>query len=474
MPEIDLKKDDQQLQADITVTLHPEDYQSEMDEKLKEYKKTAKIPGFRPGKTPKSVLRKMIGKDLKKEIVPKKVWEKIDEYLKENDIQTLSSPKVLKEPQEEDFSQYDSFTWEVKLGLKPEVNIELSQLDQVPEYKPIVDEKVLEDNLNTLLKEYGEFKEQEKIEPGQEEQIINVTWTELDENKEEVEGGVNQDGHFKYSSLPKKARPQLDNLKQEEEVIVNPGEIFEASELAGLIGIEEQAARDLHQNLKIKVNKILYKEPAALDQSLFDQILGEGQATSEEEFKQQYKERLEEYFNERAENELFERIRLKLLENHDFSLPENFIWENMKEDNEKQSNPASEDELKEQFKQALKYGKWSVIAETIQNENEIEVSTEEIVEQGKADLQQLISQYYGFSPDPNSEEFNNALQKYIQNQDNYQKAYSKVRDNKVFRHLKEKIQTSQEEISVEDFQKQEEKTFKQEEESNQETTSEKT
>lgn len=459
LAEIDLKKDDKLLEAELNITLQPEDYENELDQKLKEYKKTAKVPGFRPGKTPKGVLKKMIGKDLKKEIVPQKVWQKIDEYLKENQINTLASPKVIQEPQEDDFQNKDEFTWQIKIGIRPEVEVDTSLLSNITQYQPTVDDKVLEENLDSARKEHGEFKELEKVEPGDEEQIISATWTEVNENHEPVEGGIAKDSHFFYKDATDKVREVFDNKKNEEEFNIEPTSVFEISKLAEILGIEENAAKDLHKDMKVKINKILKKAPAELNQSFFDQILGEGEATTEDEFRKKYRERLQEYFNGRAEVELLERMRKKLLDTHDFSLPENFIWQNMKEDNQKASQPQSDEEIEKEFNKTLKYGRWSVIAENVSSSNNMEVTTEEIIEQAKKDLQDMISNFYGFSPDPASDEFQNVLKKYIEKEENYQKAYAQVRDNKVLSALKEQVETQTEELSVDEFRKKEEETF---------------
>ncbi len=462
MAEIAFNKQEEKLEATLKITIKPEDYKPKLEEKLKEHQKKANIPGFRPGKAPKGVLQKMIGKDLKREVVPQLLQDEMESYLKKEDIQTISRPVILTEHDEESWKNNDVFTWEIKIGLRPDVTIDYAALNNTTRYKVRVDDELLNKNIRNILEDNGSFEDLKSIDEGRDDLILHTHWTELDDNQKPLEEGISKDAHFRLTDINEKARKVFIGKKPEEEIPLQLFDVFETSELVKILGIEENAARDLHPHFNIRVNRVFYKKPAEANQELFDKILGPGEADSEETFRGKYKERLESFLEERSDAEAFERLRQKLMEVHNISLPRNFIWENFVNDRKEQNPEVKEDDLTGEFPKLLDYAQWSVIADALVKENEISIENEELVEQAKADLHQMIQSYYGFAPDPESKEFQNALVKYIKNEESISKANAKVRDSKIFRVLKEKVAFEEKEVSLDAFKKTEEETFKSE------------
>lgn len=76
----------------MTITLEKDDYQGEVEKTLKDYRKRANVPGFRPGMTPMGLIKRQYGAAVKVDVVNKMLGEKLYEYVRENKIQMLGEP----------------------------------------------------------------------------------------------------------------------------------------------------------------------------------------------------------------------------------------------------------------------------------------------------------------------------------------------------------------------------------------------
>ncbi len=87
----------------MTLTFEKEDYQTEVDKTLKDYRKKANIPGFRPGQVPMGLIKRQFGTSVKVDVINKMLGEKLYEYVRENKIQMLGDPLPSDKQKELDF-----------------------------------------------------------------------------------------------------------------------------------------------------------------------------------------------------------------------------------------------------------------------------------------------------------------------------------------------------------------------------------
>ena len=66
-----LREDVDALNAVLKVQISPEDYQSKVKNELEKYRKSAKVPGFRPGHVPVGLIQKQYGKSVLAETLNK-------------------------------------------------------------------------------------------------------------------------------------------------------------------------------------------------------------------------------------------------------------------------------------------------------------------------------------------------------------------------------------------------------------------
>ena len=83
----------------MTIAIEKADYQEAVDKKLKDYRKKAQVPGFRPGMVPMGLIKKQYGTAVKVDEVNRILGEKLYEYIRENKIQMLGEPLPNEEKQ---------------------------------------------------------------------------------------------------------------------------------------------------------------------------------------------------------------------------------------------------------------------------------------------------------------------------------------------------------------------------------------
>jgi len=77
------------------------DYQAKVQSSYLTLARQVKVPGFRPGKAPMSMLEKRFGSNVKKEVMTQLVSEKLAEVIEEKGFRSVSPPKVLEVEAEE-------------------------------------------------------------------------------------------------------------------------------------------------------------------------------------------------------------------------------------------------------------------------------------------------------------------------------------------------------------------------------------
>ena len=184
---IQFEKNEETVSGKITSQLEKADYEAKVGNKLKEYSKKAQMPGFRPGKVPVGLIKKMYGTQAKAEEVNEILQNALFNYIKENKINILGQPLGNEEQEPQDIEQQDDFTLIFDVALAPEFNIELNNADTVDYYDIEVAEETITKQLDALRQQAGH---PEAVDTYQDRAILRGTLAELDENGQPKEGGI--------------------------------------------------------------------------------------------------------------------------------------------------------------------------------------------------------------------------------------------------------------------------------------------
>lgn len=392
------KTDD--LNAIIGIEIKNADYQDNLNKQFKDYRKKAKIPGFRPGTVPLGMVKQMIGKSALFEEVNRLTSEALYKHLQDNKIDILGQPMTsIDKKGETDFENYGDFTFYFDLGLAPIFDLRISTKDKLTRYEIELDEKEVETEITNLRRQNGKLENKDKSET--ENDSIVLIMTEVDKKGEHKNGGVFEQ---EVTVLPevvksKKVKKQLVGLSVDDKLKLDPFELFNDNEMVitQSLGIEKEAVEGLNKTFKAVVKEIRRVVPAELNQEFFDLVMGPGTVASEEEFEAKIRENLGSYYEAEAEKQLEAEINSMLEDNHKLVLPDTFLKRWLQETKPETYNAENVDEQYETESVVLRK---QLIREKIAEQENVEVTDEDVNQTSFAYTAQMLRQYGLNNPDP--------------------------------------------------------------------------
>ena len=392
------KKDE--LNAIISVIVTNDDYQENLNKQFKDYRKKAKIPGFRPGTVPMGMIKQMIGKSALFEEVNRLTSEALYKHLQENTIDILGQPMTSTERKgETDFDNYGDFTFHFDLGLAPIFDLNISSKDKLTRYEVELDQKEVATEVKNLRRQNGKLETKDKSETENDSVVILVT--EVDKKGEHKEGGVFEQEVTVLPEVVKhsKTKKQLVGVSTGDELNLNIFDLFNDNEMVikQSLGIEQGAVANLNKTFKAIVKEIRQVVPAELNQEFFDLVMGPGAVKDEKEFEAKIEENLGSYYQAEAEKQLDAEVNKILEKNHSFVLPDAFLKRWLQETKPETYSPETIDE--QYAKESVVLHK-QLIREKIAEQENVEVTDEDVNQTSFAYTAQMLRQYGLNNPDP--------------------------------------------------------------------------
>lgn len=435
-----------ELNAVLRVKVVAEDYLPKVESALKEHQKKASIPGFRPGKVPAGMIKKMYGKSILVDAINKLLNDSLYTYLNENKIEVLGNPLPKVDSDIHiDWDNQKEFEFLYEMGLAPKFNVELSAKDKFT-YKTVkIDEALVNKYISDISKRYGKV---ESVDVSGESDLMNGDFVELDANGEILPGGI-----FKTSSLfldrvkDEATKKALIGLKKDDKVVLDAQKLSDNPvDLASMLGIEKGAAEKLSSKIQFTVKNISRLAGSEINQDLFDKIYGEGTITGEEEFKARIKDELAGMFINDSERKFYNDVVEYLMNKINFNLPTDFLKRWIIAVNEK---PVSPEQVESEFEGYSKGLKWQLIENKIIKDNAIQVTNEEVIESTK---QMILEQFGKYDPTPmDAEALNSTTQRVLSNKEEAKKIYEKLYGEKIMNLFKSKFTLENQELSYDDF-----------------------
>ncbi|MBL7902221.1 MAG: trigger factor [Bacteroidia bacterium] len=431
------------LNAEITISLSPNDYEAKVNEGIKKVQKQVSMPGFRPGKVPNGLIKKQYGTQIMVDEINKLLNDAIYKYIEENKIEILGNP-LPKDQTKVDFETQKEFEFVYELGLAPEFNVTLDSKSTFV-YKTVkVDDELIEKYLKDVRRNYGQAV---YPEIAGEKDVIFVDINELDES-----GNIKAGGIFKSTSLSaekinnKTSASKLIGLKKGDKLVLNIDELFEtALDKSVTLGLEKEQAENAHCNIQITVKNISHIEDAELNQELFDRIYGAGKINGEEEFRNKIREELNLMFSADAERFLKTEVEKALVEKLNFELPDAFLKRWLTVVNEK---PITQEELESDYPNYAKAMKWKLIENKIIKDNEIKVDQNEAIEEAKAFIK---GEYARYGQVPSEADLDKISKDLLTKEKEAQRIFENLYSKKVINLIKEKCHLDKKELSYEEF-----------------------
>ena len=424
------------LNAVVKVAISKEDYQDKVDQVLKDYKRQANIPGFRKGQVPMGLIKKQYGKAVLVDEVNKLLQDNLGKYLSEEKLDVLGNPLP---KQQEDFDwDREPLDFEFELGLAPSFELQLKTKKAVTHYKIIADKKMIQEQVDRIQKQYGKIVS--KNEVGKKDEVNGTFSNEAED--------IDQRSTIEIGELKgKKALEALLGKKVGDQVTLSTKGLFkEDYQLSSALGIGREKAEKLNIEVNFTIEEINEREPAALDQELFDKLFGKDVVKSEKELKDKIKEDSEQQFEQQSDQKLLNDITEKLIEDTKFELPGEFLKKWIQISGEE---PLTEEQAKEEFERSEKGLRYQLIEGKIISEHTLQVEFDELKEFAKGFVKSQMAQYGHL--DPQEEELENIAVRVLSNQDEVRRLSEQLMSRKLLDLFKEKANLKVKEVSYDDF-----------------------
>jgi trigger factor len=433
----------------IKIKLTEGDYQPHVEEKVRDYSRKANIKGFRQGKVPAGVIKKMFGKSILVDEINHVLTHKLSDYIKENNLKILGEPIPNQEKaQTIDWEQQKDFEFEYQIGMVEEFTYDLSKNVKIKSYPIDVDQNAIDETLADVKKRFGKVSYPEVSEIG------DNLYGELKstETKEDGEPVVKKE----YTILPtdkvtKSEQKKFIGIKKEDVIEFDITKAFDDNEvIANLLGIDPAEAKDQKGTFTYKVNNVTRTDAAELNQELFDRVFGPGVVTTEEDFLNKVKETISENYQRESQHFLDHHIEDFYISHTNITLPEQFLKSWLKVSSQ---GKITDDVLAQEFEIYKRTLKWDLVKGKIADDNKITVEAEEVRAKAK---EMIVSQFggQGFA-DQIADRMDGIVDNYLQHENgqNFMKLYNQLRAEKIMNFIREKISVDEKKVTVEEFKK---------------------
>lgn len=429
------KKDIDELNAVLTVEVSKEDYSGKVEKVLNDYRRNANIPGFRKGHVPMGMVKKQYGKAVLVEEVNKLLQDGLHKFLTEEKLDVLGNPL----PKNEADINWDAddYAFEFELGLAPKFDVDLKG-KEVVHYKIIADEKMLDNQVKTIRKQYGKLIAKNEVEKGDE---ITGTFTS---SEKEIEKKTT------LSTEEVAGKKQLESLigaKVGDTVTLKTKGMFaDDHDNQKYFGVQHDEAHGLDIEVSFKIEEVNKREMAALDQALFDKLFGEGTVTSEEELKAKIKEDAEGQFAQQSDQKLLNDMVDSLIENTKFDLPKEFLQRWIAMTGEKR---LSEADAKAEFERSEKGLRYQLIEGKLRTENNLQVTFEELKDYSKNMIKAQMAQFG--QTDPTDAELESIAARILSNKEEVERLSEQLNSTKLLKFFKENAKLKTKEVTYDKF-----------------------
>lgn len=434
----------------MTITVEKADYEEKVTKTLKNYRKKAQVPGFRPGMVPMGLIKRQYGTAVKVEEVNKLLGEKLYEYIRENKIQMLGEPLPNEEKQKaQDFEGDGPFEFVFDIAVAPEFKAELSGRDKIDYYAIDVDDKLIDQQVQMYASRGGQY---EKVENYEGNDMLKGDLRELDAEGNTKEGGITVSDAVLMPSYIKvdDQKKLFDGAKLGDIITFNPRKAYPENdaEVSSLLKIERDAVKDMTADFSFQITEISRYKAAEVNQTLFDQVFGEGVVKSEEEFRQKIAENIKAQLTIDSDYKFLLDVRQHMEKKvGKLEFPEALLKRVMLNNNKDKG----EDFVEKNFEGSLKELAWHLIKEQLVTANEIKIEDADLKAIAKEAVRQQFAQY-GMSnvPDDVLEQY---ADEQLKKREQVEGFVDRAIDVKLSEKLKTVVKLDEKNVTLEEFNK---------------------
>ena len=434
----------------LTIVVEEEDYKNDVEKTLKDYRKKANVPGFRPGQAPMGMIKRQFGPSVKMEAVNKIIGQQIYKYVQDNKIQMLGEPLTSEKQAPVDIEKDGPYTFMFDIAVAPEMKVSLTGRDKVDYYKIVVDDKTIDQQVDMLASRSGSYEKAENYEGND---MLKGDLRELDENGNTKEGGITVESAVLMPSYIKvdDQKKLFDGAKLGDIITFNPRKAYpdNDTEVSQLLKIERDAVKDMESEFSYQITEIQRFKKHEVNEELFKQVFGEDTDVKDEAA---FRAKIAEGLNEQLVNDSDFKFLLDVRAHCEkkvgkLEYPDALLKRIMLANNKDKG----EDFVEKNYEMSIRELTWHLIKEQLVSAQNIKIEDADIKETAKEAARAQFAQY-GMTniPDEYIENYANEI---LKKGDSTEALVDRAVDRKLAAALKGVVKLNEKEISVEDFNK---------------------
>ena len=419
----------------ITVEINKDDYEQNVNDVLKRYSKTAKIPGFRKGFVPMGLVKKQYGNAVKVDEINKLLDSSLKKYIQDEKLDILGGPI----PHMDNDINWDSeiINFDFEIGYTPEFKINLKPKKPILKYEVKADKKMVDGQIKNIQSQYGKLISKTKVENN----------SEITANFNCATDEINNSSMFKTESLKPSFLKRIIGLKVGNELTEIGSKIFKENyELSRNLKIELEKAKKFKSEVSIKIEEINEREMADLDQDLFDKVFGKNSVKSVTEMKNKLSEDFVKQFQNQVDQKLMNDTIEYLIESTKINLPSEFLIKWMKLSSE---NKISIDEAKSEYEKSEKGMKYQLIESKIIIDNDLQVNFEDLKSFTTDLIKNQMLQYGQAIPD--EKEVDGIVARVMSNKDEIKRLTEQLTSTRILNFFKDNFNYKTKKVSYEEY-----------------------
>ena len=434
----------------LTITVEEADFNASVEKTLKDYRKKANIPGFRPGQAPMGLIKRQFGASVRYDAVNKFVGEQLYKYIQDNNIQMLGEPlPSAKQETPADIEKPAPYTFVFDIAVAPEINVTLDGRNKIDYYTIKADDKLINEQIEMYQSRAGKYEKGEEYNPELND-MLKGDLRELDAEGNTKEGGITVEGAVLMPSYIKvdEQKNLFNNAKPGDIITFNPRKAYPEgeAELSALLKVDREVAKDIESNFSYQITEIQRFVKAELNQELFDQVFGEGNVKSEDEFRAKIAEGLKPQLEANSDYKFMLDVRT-YCENKvgELTWPDELLKRIMLLNNKDKG----EDFVEKNYAESIKQLEWHLIKEQLVKANNIKIEDAD-VKAAAMEMARMQFAQYGMTnvPDEYVENYANELLKKREAVDNF---FERAIDVKLAAAIKNTVTLNNKEVTLDEF-----------------------
>ena len=423
-------------QASVKIKLIEADYQPKVDAKVKEYARKANIKGFRPGKAPITMVKKLYGTSVLVDEINNVLSTSLNDYLKAQTFRILGDPlPVIEDADKIDWNNQKEFDFAYKIGFVEDVKVVIDKKINATSYSVEVDNATINDAISNLRRQYGKMTNPEESQEG------DFIYGDI----KAVDGSFEKTFSLPLSKVDGRSLKKFIGLKKGDIIEFDPSKAIK-EDLAETVGIEVSEVGKLAGKFTFMVQNINRTELAELNQEFFDKVFGPNQVDSEEAFMGKVNAIMADNYNKEIKVFSDEKIKDALVAKAKIDLPEAFLKEWLFKANEEK---VTQDQVDQEYPIYAKQLSWTILSNEVAKDNNIKAEHADVIEKTKEMVrEQFASSGLGAQLEESMDMF---VDNYLQGNEgqNYMQMMTSVQNEKVLAFVKENIDLTEEVITIE-------------------------